>query len=213
MKKLLLLITLFSFSLYAAPTQQNFWNTYTAALRGEVKAQYETGVMFEQGLGTDINQSMAVKWYEKAAIQGYKDAQFNLGIMYASGRGVEQNIQFAMMWFASAAKQGDVEARKLLNDIIENKYEQQERRASPQQSNSGKLIKPIRFEIKENGTICSKPDSQSSCKLADKSNVNYTSNRQENGFYKLTGVITPGKGWKDYIGDSWVSEESIEIRR
>ena len=123
MKKLLLSICLISSTLFALPTKQTFWNTYTAALRGEPHAQYETGVMFEQGLGTDSNQSMAVKWYEKAAIAGHKDAQFNLAIMYASGRGVEQNIQFAMMWFASAAKQGDNEARKLLNDIIDNKYE------------------------------------------------------------------------------------------
>ena len=68
--------------------------------------------MFQRGIGVDINQSQAAKWYEKAAIQGHIDAQYNIGLMYANGEGVEQNEQFALMWLASAAKQGDKEATK-----------------------------------------------------------------------------------------------------
>ncbi|MDD2828169.1 MAG: tetratricopeptide repeat protein [Sulfuricurvum sp.] len=212
MKKLLLCTLLVLSTLNASSSQPSFSTTYTEAVRGNIEAQYACGVMYEQGIGTDINHSMAVQWYEKAAIQGHKDAQFNLGIMYISGRGVEQNISLAMMWFASAAKQGDSEARKLLLGIIDNKYEKKIKSSLESQSCSGKLIKPIRFDIKEGGKICTKPDSASQCKSVEKTKISYTSNIQEKNFYKLTGIVVPGKGWKDYIGEGWIEEDSIEIR-
>jgi TPR repeat protein len=89
MKKSLFYIVLLCMQLLAAGNAELFWNTYTAALRGEKEAQFQTGVMFERGIGTDVNQSQAAKWYEKAAIQGHIDAQYNMGLMYASGRGIE----------------------------------------------------------------------------------------------------------------------------
>lgn len=95
MKKSLLCIVLLFLPLLGANDKEMFWNTYTAALRGDKDAQFQTGVMFERGIGTDENQSLAAKWYEKASHQGHMDAQYNIGIMYASGRGVEQNEQFA----------------------------------------------------------------------------------------------------------------------
>lgn len=207
MKKLLLLLCfLFTSSLFAL-NQESFWNIYTAALRGDTQAQYDTGVIFERGIGTEVNQSMAAKWYEKAAIAGHKDAQFNLGIMYASGMGVEQNIQFAMMWLASAAAQGDDEARKFLNQIIDSK-----KPSSVSSSEDASLIKPIRFKTNKEAKICSKPAASSKCISADKYQRHYTSNKNENGYYKITGIAT-GKGWRAYEKEGWIKENSIEIQR
>jgi len=211
MKKLLIIFFFYTFTF--AASSHSFWDTYTAELRGDKVAQFRTAVIFEQGIGMESNQSQAAKWYEKAAIQGHMDAQYHLGLMYASGRGVEQNDQFAMMWLASAAKQGDREARKLLNEIIDNKYETKEKVSSEYQSSNGAMIKPVRFDIKEGGKICSKPNLQSQCHLVGKTKISYTSNREENGFYKLTGIVSPGKGWKDYIGEGWIEEGSVDIRR
>jgi len=211
MKKLLIIFLFYTFTFAASP--HSFWDIYTAALRGDMVAQYRTAVVFEQGIGMESNQAQAAKWYEKAAIQGHMDAQYNLGLMYASGRGVEQNEQFAMMWLASAAKQGNKVARKLLNEIIDDKFESHEKVLTKDQPSIGQMIKPVRFEIIEGGKICSKPTLQSQCHLVEKNNINYTSNILKNGFYKLTGMISPGKGWKDYVGEGWIDENSVEIRR
>lgn len=210
MKKLLLL-SLFLFSSLYASSQSSFWDTYTAALRGDADAQYKSGVMFEQGVGTDVNQSMAAKWYYKAALQGHKDAQFNLGIMYAAGRGVEKNTQFAMMWLASAAAQGDKEAHKLLNYIIEGKLDNKPLQEINSTNNSSGMA-PVRFEVKGNGKVCSQPRSDARCVLVDKNQRSYTSNQKNNGYYKITGIVT-AQGWKSYDKEGWVEENSVEIRR
>lgn len=75
MKKSLFYILLLCMQLLAANDAELFWNTYTAALRGDKETQFQTGVMFERGIGTDLNQSQAAKWYEKAAKQGDKEAR------------------------------------------------------------------------------------------------------------------------------------------
>lgn len=209
MKKSLML-SLLLFSSLLASAQGSFWDTYTAALRGDADAQYRSGVMFEQGIGTDVNQSMAAKWYEKAAMQGHKDAQFNLGIMYAAGRGIEKNTQFAMMWLASAAAQGDKEAHKLLNYIIEGKLDSKPLPGINSSTDSSGMS-PVRFEVKESGKICAHPRSDSRCVWVDKNQRSYTSNQKNNGYYKITGMVTT-QGWKSYDKEGWIEENSVEIR-
>jgi hypothetical protein len=204
MKKLLMSSLLLFFPIFAF-SQSSFWDTYTAALRGDTNAQYKSGVMFEQGIGTDVNQSQAAKWYEKAAIAGHKDAQFNLGIMYAAGRGVEQNTQFALMWLASAAAQGDKEARRLLNDIIDGKLDKKADNAMNKASDN---IKPIAFTTKEGARVC---DTNGSCEIY-KVNTTLTSKRKKGTYYQVSGIGTPS-GWKAYEKEGWIEEGSVEIRR
>ena len=99
MKKWLIL-SLFPLFLLSAP-RISFWDAYTAALRGDIQAQYQSAVMLENGAGVDKNEASAAKLYEKAAIAGHKDAQFNLGLMYASGRGDD-----AFTWIQAVEKDG-----------------------------------------------------------------------------------------------------------
>ena len=95
-----------------------------AAEQGYAKAQYNLGIMYDQGRGVDVNYKKAFEWYEKAAKQGLVDAQYNLGNMYYQGRGVDQDDSMAMRWYANAAAQGDMEARAKVGAIVA------ERRAS-----------------------------------------------------------------------------------
>ena len=46
-----------------------------AAEKGNANAQYNLGIMYDQGHGVDVNFSKAIKWYEKAAEQGHAKAQ------------------------------------------------------------------------------------------------------------------------------------------
>ena len=74
-----------------------------AADQGNADAQYNLGVMYDQGQGVPQDYAAAVSWFRKAADQGYAHAQFNLGLMYDEGQGVPQDYAQAHMWFNLAA--------------------------------------------------------------------------------------------------------------
>ena len=93
---------------------QDFSAVKQAAERGDAKAQYELGVMYDNGQGIAQDHTEAMKWFRKAAKRGYADAQNNLGLMYAKGEGVAQNYAEAMKWLRKAAEQGHEGAEKAL---------------------------------------------------------------------------------------------------
>jgi len=86
---------------------------------GDAEAQYNIGVMYDEGAGRAQDLAAAVDWYRKAATQGFVDAQTNLGMMYYHGQGVARDHKEAAKWFRLAANQGDTEAAKYLR-ILEN---------------------------------------------------------------------------------------------
>ncbi len=211
MKKSLFCILLLCIQLLAANDTELFWNTYTAALRGDKEAQFQTGVMFERGIGTDLNQSQAAKWYEKAAMQGHMDAQYNMGIMYASGRGVEQNDQFAMMWLASSAKQGDKDSRRLLLALIDGKITS-DNRSVPSENISNEpniAIKPIRIVTKEDASTCSMANESQCTKLIGKHA--FTSKSKQGDYYKISGIIVDHK-WQEVKDEIYVQISMVEIK-
>ncbi len=68
------------------------------AEQGNANAQYNLGMMYEQGSGILQDYKTAVKWYRLAAEQEDAGAQTGLGAMYATGRGVIQDNVYARMW-------------------------------------------------------------------------------------------------------------------
>ena len=74
------------------------------------KAQYNLGVMYDNGQGVPQDYNEAVKWYMLAAEQGYSKAQYNLGLMYALGHGVIKDYVIAHMFWDIAAVSGDKSA-------------------------------------------------------------------------------------------------------
>jgi TPR repeat protein len=75
-------------------------------------AQYNVGVMYEDGVGVAQDYKVAVKWYRLAAEQGYANAQGNLGAMYANGKGVPKDNVMAHMWLIIGASNGSPSAPK-----------------------------------------------------------------------------------------------------
>jgi TPR repeat protein len=49
-----------------------------AADQGLVAAQFNLGIMYENGQGVEKDDERAVEWYQRAADQGHVKAQFNL---------------------------------------------------------------------------------------------------------------------------------------
>ena len=80
--------------------------------QGNAGAQFNLGVMYNNGQGVPQNHAEAVKWYRTAAVQGYALAQVNLGFMYNNGQGVPQNHVLAHMWYNLAGAQGVADAPK-----------------------------------------------------------------------------------------------------
>ncbi|HEX5329313.1 tetratricopeptide repeat protein [Sulfuricurvum sp.] len=210
MKKQLYIVLFFCSSLFAFDSQQSFWETYTAALRGDKIAQFQTGVIYERGIGVEENQTLAAQWFEKSAEQGYVDAQYNIAIMYASGRGVAANEGLAMMWLARAAKQKDPEARKLLLKIIDGELDGDKRSADENASVDETIVEipPCTLITKADAMIC---DQRKHCE-AYKANSALTSVSKRGEFYKISGTVTK-KGWKPYVKEGWIDEASVEVRR
>ena len=84
----------------------DFDDTKVLADQGDVDAQNNLGVMYDNGNGVPENDAEAVKWFRKAADQGYAKAQYNLGLIYFKGEGVPKNDTEAVKWFRKAADQG-----------------------------------------------------------------------------------------------------------
>ena len=84
------------------------------AEQGYASAQYNLGIMYDNGQGIAQNYTQALYWYNKAAEQGHASAQYNLAQMYRMGQGVPQNYSQAMDWYKKAAEQGHVDAQNNL---------------------------------------------------------------------------------------------------
>ena len=93
-----------------------------AAERGDIKAQYNLGVMYEGGQGVAQDYKEALKWYQKAAIKSHAWAEHNLGCMYENGRGVEKNLHTARYWYQKAAYQGSEDAKRALIKLNSWRY-------------------------------------------------------------------------------------------
>ncbi|GAB3670847.1 SH3 domain-containing protein [Salinisphaera aquimarina] len=84
------------------------------AEEGNANAQYNMGVLYDEGYGVERNYAAARSWYEKAAAQNYAKAEHNLGIMYQEGHGVPADAAKAAEWFERAAEHGEPAAQNNL---------------------------------------------------------------------------------------------------
>ena len=76
------------------------------AEQGNANAQFNLGLMYNNGLDAIQDYKEAVKWYRLAAEHGNGEAQSNLGLMYDKGQGVVQDYKEAVKWYRLAAEQG-----------------------------------------------------------------------------------------------------------
>ncbi len=83
----------------------------TIATQGDSVAQYNLGLIYENGSGVPQDYAEAIRWYRKSADQGIANAQYNLGYIYASGQGAPQDYAEAMRWYRKSAEQGIASAQ------------------------------------------------------------------------------------------------------
>ena len=76
------------------------------AEQGHRDAQFNVGLLHENGLGVARDDAEALAWYRRAAERGDAGAQYNVGQFYAFGRGVAPNDVLAVAWITVAEENG-----------------------------------------------------------------------------------------------------------
>lgn len=66
---------------------------------GCADAQNNLGIMFEEGIGVEMDWMSAFRWYSRAKDQGHVHATFNLGQLYLHGKGVIRDVSQALALF------------------------------------------------------------------------------------------------------------------
>jgi TPR repeat protein len=91
----------------AGHEEQAFKLLTQAAEKGDAKAQYRLGLVYEHGRagreGTKDDKK-AAEWYAKSAAQGNPKAANNLGTLYRLGLGVERSDAEAFQWYLKASQ-------------------------------------------------------------------------------------------------------------
>jgi len=88
--------------------------------RGDARAQFFLGILYETGSGVTKDASHAAQLYRLSAEKGLATAQNNLASLLADGNGVTQDLKEAMKWWVLAADQGLPVAQTNLADYYAN---------------------------------------------------------------------------------------------
>jgi uncharacterized protein len=88
--------------------------------KGNARAQFNLGLMFEFGKGVAKDEMKALEWFLKSADQGHAGAQFSLGWMFANGNGVAKDEMRAFEWYLKSADQGHSDAQCNLGRMFAN---------------------------------------------------------------------------------------------
>lgn len=89
------------------------------AAKGDARAQFELGYMYERGKGVPQDYKESLSWFRKSAEQGNASAQFYLGQRYDIGNGVPQDYTEAASWYRKSAEQGGTLAQIHLGFLYE----------------------------------------------------------------------------------------------
>ncbi|KAI8886494.1 HCP-like protein [Backusella circina FSU 941] len=83
--------------------QSSIWYLKCARQKNNV-AQYNLGVLYDNGLGVRNDPLEASKWFTKSSDQGNSDAFHSLGLLRLKGRGLRKNLEEAVNYFRTAVK-------------------------------------------------------------------------------------------------------------
>ncbi len=89
------------------------WYRLTAE-KGDARAQFLLGYMYEAGERMAPDPALARAWYAKAAAQGEPRASFRLARLHHEGRGGAADLEEAARLYRAAAERGHVGAQSML---------------------------------------------------------------------------------------------------
>jgi TPR repeat protein len=101
----------FKMARYASARQ--IWEAIAAT--GNAEAHFNLAILFEDGLGVEVDMDRAIAHYLEAARGGNRNAQYRVGLLHAVGSKAPRDLALARKWLRAAADQGDEDASALLN--------------------------------------------------------------------------------------------------
>ena len=90
-----------------------------AAEAGNVLGQYNLGVAYKDGIGTEPDGAKAIEWTTKAADQGDPWAAYNLAIIHDEGTLVPKDMDKAITFYKKAVEGGNIDAMMNLAIVYE----------------------------------------------------------------------------------------------
>jgi len=75
---------------------------------------YNTGVLYNDGLGTKANSKKAFYWFEQASKRGHPLAMTRLFLAYENGQGTKKDTKKALEWLQKAVKLNNPEAQIIM---------------------------------------------------------------------------------------------------
>lgn len=108
---LVVLVTCLFVPEYSTADQPSALQSFSQRARlGHADAQYNLGLIYEEGMGVAIDLNQALYWYGLAAEKGYVRAQYKLGYLFYFGPQALYTPDTALQWFHRAADQNDPNA-------------------------------------------------------------------------------------------------------
>ena len=93
-----------------------------SADQGLAQAQYNLGLLYENGRLVATSQTLATQWFRRAAEQGHTQAAVSVATQYFLGRGVPKDEAEAARWYETAAEDGDAGAQYIIASSYEHGY-------------------------------------------------------------------------------------------
>lgn len=88
-----------------------------SAEQGWPAAQYNLGLLYEQGYYVEKDEHLAFEWYSKTAEKESTEGMTAVGLCYYKGMGVTHDLEQALTWLTKAAEGQDMRAQLLLAEI------------------------------------------------------------------------------------------------
>ena len=100
------------------PSAPSIRALHALAEQGNPEAQFNLGILYDQGRGLPKDKQEAVRWYRRAAMQADTFAQNALGDNYWEGTGVPKDDREAVRWWRLAADKGFAPAQHSLGKLL-----------------------------------------------------------------------------------------------
>ena len=102
----------------ASGCTQTFKKTHALAEQGDAEAQFNLGMMYDEGDGVTQDFIQAIKWHTKAAEQGHVDAPLHIGFIYSGRQDFPQDRVKAREWYIKASQAGNTRAEHILGLML-----------------------------------------------------------------------------------------------
>ena len=106
-----------AFSVGDYETAHSIWQPLADA--GDADSQFGMGMLYANGFGVALDDTLALTYYGLAAEQGHGQALCNLGTMHANGWGVPPSDEEAFKFYGLAAELGITEAQSNLSGMYQ----------------------------------------------------------------------------------------------